>query len=69
MEKYLITLVKGDDRTVLEVFDTKEAAMVAGISYRRQIPQEKGLIGCISSHLAGNGQPDLNRYRIHRVWC
>lgn len=68
MEKYLITLVNEDERTVLEIFDTKDAALVAGLAYRRQISRDKGLISCISTVPNENGQLDLHRYRIHHAW-
>ena len=68
MLKFAIELVKGDDRTVLQLFDTKESAMAAGPLYRSRYAPTQGLIGCTSAEFDTNDQRINHFYRIHGAW-
>ena len=68
MLKFAIELVKGDDRTILQLFDTKESAMAAGPIYRQRFTAGQGLIGCTSAEFDGNDQRINHCYRIHGAW-
>lgn len=68
MGKYVIELIKGDNRTVLEICDTKEQAMERGIKHRQDHTREQGLIGCILANVDGDGNIDRNRYKIVHCW-
>ena len=68
MGRFAIELIKGDDRTFLESFDTKEAAFAAGRAYRQKYTPSQGLIGCICAELDENNQADFNCFRICGTW-
>ncbi len=68
MGRFAIELIKGDDRTFLEAFDTKEAAFAAGRAYRQKYSPRQGLIGCICAELDENNQADFNYFRICQTW-
>ena len=68
MGRFAIELIKGDDRTFLEAFDTQEAAFAAGRAYRQKFSSRQGLIGCICAELNENNQPDFSTYRICGTW-
>lgn len=68
MKKFAIELVKGDDRIVLQLFDTKESALAAGPMFRSHYAPAQGLIGCTSAEFDQNGHPIGNCYRIHGAW-
>lgn len=42
MIKFAVTLTKGDNRKILEVYDTKEQAMEKGVEYRKQFSMDSG---------------------------
>lgn len=68
MGKYVIELIKGDNRTVLEICDTKEYAMERGLKYRGDYTREEGVIGCIFSNVDRDGNVDTSRYKIIHCW-
>lgn len=68
MGRFAIELIKGDDRTFLAAFDTKEAAFAAGRAYRQQFSSNQGVIGCICAELDENNQADFNYFRICQTW-
>ena len=68
MGRFAIELIKGDDRTFLAAFDTKEAAFSAGRAYRQKIASDKGIISCICAELDENNRADFNYFRICGAW-
>ena len=68
MGRFAIELIKGDDRTFLEAFDTKEAAFAAARTYRPKYTPSQGLISCICAELDENNQADFNCFRICGTW-
>lgn len=58
MKKFAITLTKrGTAEQVINVFDTKKEALVAGAEYRKVYTRDDGLLSCIS----GNFDEENNR--------
>lgn len=68
MMKYAIKLVKDNDSTILEVFDTEAEAMAAGVKYRAKFTREQGLISCIKAEFDDNNNIIGNRYSLVEAW-
>lgn len=69
MTKYAIKLTKDDTTTILEIFESKDAAINAGAEYRKQYTREQGLISCISADFDENNNMVGNSYRLLESWC
>lgn len=67
MRKFAIKITKGDDYKIIETFDSKDAAMVAGTEYREQISRDDGLMACIEADFDENNQMIGSNYRLHEV--
>ena len=68
MIKFALELIKGDERTLLKTYATKEDALAAGPVYRQRYSPRQGLIGYISSEFDCNDQRISSAYRIHGAW-
>lgn len=68
MKKFAIELTKGDDETILALFDTKEEAMAVGEQYRKQYTREQGLVSCILTDFDEKGNRVGNSYRLYHSW-
>ena len=68
MKKFAITLTKGDETTVLETFDSKEAALAAGPEYRKKYAREEGFISCELRDFDENGNMDKSKWRLYDGW-
>ena len=65
--KYAVALLKGDEETILAIFDTKEEADTYGLINR--IPHEEGLQYCFAANFyagipRGNSVSIYNYYNI-----
>lgn len=69
MTKYAIKHTKDDTTTILEIFESKDAAINAGTEYRKQYTREQGLISCISADFDENNNMVGNSYRLLESWC
>lgn len=65
MMKYAIKLTKGDNYKILETFDTKDAAMIAGAEYRKQYSRDSGLLSCIEAEFDDQGNMVGTTYKLH----
>ncbi len=68
MNKFAIKLVKGDDNTIIETFETKEEALAAGEKYRSKYTSEQGLISCIQADFDENNNLVGHGYRLINAW-
>ena len=68
MNKFAIKLVKGDNNTILETFDTKEEALAAGKKYRAMYTSEQGLISCIQADFDENNNLTDGSYKLFDAW-
>lgn len=68
MVKFALELIKGEERTLLKTYNTKEDALAAGPIYRQRYSPRQGLIGCISSEYDHNDRQISDTYRIHGAW-
>lgn len=68
MKKFAIELTKGNEETILALFDTKEEAMAAGEQYRKQYSREQGLINCILAEFDEKGNMVGNSYHLYHSW-
>ncbi len=68
MNKFAIKLVKGDDNTILETFDTRQEALDAGPKYRAKYPREQGLISCIQANFDEEDHLVGTMYKLLDAW-
>jgi len=68
MMKYAIKLTKGNDYKIIEIFDSKDAAMIAGAEYREQISRDDGLMACIEAEFDDEGNMIGTGYRLLEVF-
>ena len=60
--KYAVALLKGDDETIMGIFDTKEEADAFG--KRHTVSHDEGLQYCFASMFLA-GEPHGNNMRIY----
>jgi len=65
MKRFALKLTKGNDYRIIETFDTKEAAMVAGAEYRKQISRDNGLLSCIEADFDTDGNMSGTSYKLY----
>lgn len=68
MEKFAIKLVKDNDNTILETFDTKQEALAAGEKYNAKYTRAQGLISCIQADFDENNNLIDNGYKLITAW-
>lgn len=66
--KFAIKLVKDNDNTILETFDTKEQALAAGEKYSAQFTRAQGFVSCIQGEFDENNNLVGNRYKLIHGW-
>lgn len=68
MKKFAIKITKGDEYRIIETFETKDAAMIAGAEYREQISRDDGLMACIEAEFNDEGNMIGTGYRLLEVF-
>lgn len=66
--KYAIEITKGDDITILQVFDDKPTAMAAGAEYRKTISRDAGLLALIEADFDENDQMIGTGFKMHEIF-
>ena len=62
MEKFMLTLTKGNDRTVLAICETKEEALAKGNELYPNLLVSSGTLSVIY------GETDCKKYRLFHSW-
>lgn len=65
--KYALKLTSGDDVKILQVFEDKASAMVAGTEYRKTISRDAGLLALIEGEFYSDGKMISPSYKLHEV--
>lgn len=67
-KKFLLTLTKGNERTILAVCDTKAAAMKEGDEYIKHLTMDAGTLSVIFAELDDDNNLKGGKYLLYHVW-
>lgn len=68
MEKFMLTLTKKNDRTVLAICKTKAEAMAKGEEFRKHLTMDSGTLAVISAAVDENNNMMGGKYKLYHVW-
>lgn len=68
MKKFLLTLTKGDNKTVLAICDTIDEAIAEGEEFRKHLTMDSGLLAVIQAGIDENNNIMGNLYRLYHAW-
>lgn len=68
MKKFAIKITKGNDYKIIETFDSKDTAMLAGAEYRKQYSRDDGFMALIEADFDENDKMIDGCYRLHEAF-
>ena len=68
MEKFLLTLTKGDDKAVLSVHDTKQEAINAGEKFLKETQKVNGFLAVIYAEIDSCKNIVGGKYKLYHGW-
>ena len=68
MEKFILSLTKENDKTILSVHNTKAEAITEGESIIKRLPVNSGLLTVIYSEIDENNNLIGKNYKLYYSW-
>lgn len=68
MEKFILTLTKRDEKTVLSVHDSKAEAIVEGENIIKRLAYDAGFLAVIYGEIDGNNNVISGKYKLCYGW-
>ena len=67
-EKFLLTLTKGNDRTILVICGSKAEAITKGEEFRKHLPMDSGTLSVIYAEIDDENKIIDGKYRLYHSW-
>ena len=68
MEKFILSLTKGNDKTILSVHNTKAEAMADGERIIKKLPANSGLLTVLYGGIDENNNIVGKSYKLYHAW-
>ena len=68
MEKFMLTLTKENDRTILAVCNTKAEAITEGEEFRKHLPMNSGTLSVVCAEIDNENKIIDGKYRLYHSW-
>lgn len=67
-EKFLLTLTKENDRTILAVCNTKAEAIIEGEEFRKHLTMDSGTLSVVYAEIDDENNIRNGKYRLYHSW-
>ena len=67
-EKFLLTLTKENDRTILAVCNTKAEAIIEGEEFSKHLTMDSGTLSVICAEIDDENKIIDGKYRLYNSW-
>ena len=67
-EKFLLTLTKENDRTILTACNTKAEAITEGEEFRKHLPMDSGTLSVVYAEIDDENNIRNGKYRLYHSW-
>jgi len=68
MEKFILTLTKGNNKTVLSVCDTKDEAITEGNEFSKHLSMDSGFLAVVCGEVDSDNNFISGKYKLCHGW-